>query len=133
MSANRDIWDAFCGLLATAAGATPVLFQGVDAAPPDTGMWIEASFFPNRTITYGIADEGPFDYRGFCQAMVCYRPGGGIGPASDVCAALVAALCKGTVLGPARVEVEPDEGAPIVAPDRVFHVVTVYYHATVMR
>ncbi|WP_420465615.1 phage tail terminator-like protein [Panacagrimonas sp.] len=125
------IWNAFAVRLGTfAAGMSPdvpVIYAGVHGTPPDTGSWIEARYFPNRTQKYGIANEGPISLVGFCQALVCVRPGAGL--ALDLVDLVVAHFDTGTVLGPAKVEMPPYVSSVIEESDRIMHPITIPYAA----
>ncbi|MAX61552.1 MAG: hypothetical protein CMK46_06950 [Porticoccus sp.] len=131
---NDDaVWDAFATLAGTfAAGyspAIPVIYSGTGGEPPDEGIWIECKYFPNRTLQYGVKASEVISLRGFCQAMVCNRPGAGLNPSMDVVRDLIAYFDTGTVLGPAYVSRPPYVSAVIEEPARVKLPITIPYAA----
>lgn len=127
------IWDAFCTRLSVfIAGASPeiaVLFDGVGGAPPDTGDWVEAKYFPNRPQHYGIKAGEALSLFGFCQALICIRPGGGLNRGLDIARDVIAYFDTGTVLGPAYVHRPPYVSSVITEPDRLMFPVTIPYAA----
>lgn len=127
------VWDAFCTRLAAFAGgyspALQVIYQGVGGVPPETGIWLEARFFPNRTRNYGVGASEAISLIGFCQVTVCNRPGAGLNPSLDLVAAVIAYFDTATVLGPAYVNQPPYASSAIDESDRVMVPVTIPYAA----
>lgn len=127
------VYDAFALRLGSFASGfsppLPVSFPGVPFTPPDTGMWLEAAFFPNTTANYGLGEAGPFLHQGFLQASVCVRPVSGILAPLEVAGALGDYFRKGTVIGPVKIEQPPSAMSPVVLPDRLVQAVSIPYRA----
>lgn len=134
MTIHATVWDDVCTKLSAFAAQLspplPIIFDGVEGKPPDSGLWLEAQLFPQRTRTYGLPDDGPFDYSGFVQVLVCQRPGAGIGAGLDIANEVVKTFKKGTVLADARVNTEPTQAPPLPSPNRINHAVTIWYYAS---
>jgi hypothetical protein len=138
MSVEADIYNAFAEQLASFAAIQQeqpelrVAWPGVTFTPPDAGMWLEASWHPNRTENYGIGNEGPSTLRGFGQVNICIRPGSGTAPLHRMAGELIRHFAKGTALAPARVYQRPYESNVLDAPDRTVVYVTIPYRADVV-
>jgi len=106
----------------------PVLWPGLNQVPPQTGLWIEASLFPNepQDDTWD-ATQCALD-RGFFQLLVGYRPGAGEKPASELADALIAWFAKGTAFGDVRVLKRGTRGPSFVDDgNKLFIPVTLHY------
>lgn len=123
---NSEAYNAFATMLASFAQAqgVPVAFPGVNFTPPDSGLWLEASWVPNVPLNYGIGDDGPTQERGLAVVTVCGRPGGGIGAVLALAEAVRQAFGKGTRLGPVRVYAKPALNQLPAEPARLACVVT---------
>lgn len=134
---DADIWNAFSLAVEAFANsqspAVPLIAQGVGGEPPSEGLWIETKFFPNKSENYGLAARGPTILKGFCQVSIGCRPGVGVMDSYEMADLVSASFKKGTVLGPARVEVEPWNSSPLEEPDRVYVAITIRYRASVTR
>ena len=132
---NDAIYQAFCTKVAAfAASQSPeltVAWPGIQFDPPQTGNWLEVSWFPGPSRNYGIADEGPTELIGMGQVSVLSRPGEGIDPALALVDALIADLPKGTQLDSVRVETQPWASTTVTGDDRLSVPVTIRYRGIV--
>jgi hypothetical protein len=135
MDVDAQIYEAFVAHLQTFVNSFsppyPVAYPAVSFTPPNDGQWLEVRFFPNETINYGLANEGPFQHRGLLQVMVCERPGGGITVGMLVADAVITHFDKGTALDPARVERRPWLSNIVHEPEKTLYPVTIPYEAMI--
>ena len=104
----------------------PVMWPNKGDDPPDTGMWLEARFFPNRPFDNTWA-ETCGTAKGFCQLIAATRKGQGEVDVSELADDIVAAFPKGKDIGGARVSEQPTR-APAINDDSRFYIpVTIYY------
>lgn len=105
-----------------------IIYPGRQAKPPDTGTWLEASFFPNEPENLAWDENAYDDVRGFFQVLVGYRQNVGQVVPSEVADAVIAHFAKGTVLGPVKVSKRPYQ-MPSVVEDgsRLYIPVTIRY------
>jgi len=134
---DAEIYDAFAAAVTTFAGLLspplPVAFPNVQFEPPDSGPWLEVSWFPNETQNYGIGNAGPSIHLGFGQIAVVARKGAGLAVPMDIAGAALAAFTKGTLLGPARIYRKGWISSVVQEPDRVMIPVTLPYRAAPPR
>lgn len=99
---EADIYDAFCSLLNTfAANQSPPLrvsYPGIPFDPGSDDVWLALRHFPNRSINYGIENDGPTLVQGFFQVTIYQRNGGGVMASLMAVNDLVTAFPKGTKL-----------------------------------
>jgi hypothetical protein len=133
---EADIYDAFCVALtafaAQSSPAIPVAYPDVHFTPPDTGVWLEARFFPNETDNYGLANDGGSVHKGFLQVGICYRSGAGLANTLTMLASVLDEFAKGTILGPARIDRKPWASAVLQMDDKNVVPVTIPYHAFIV-
>ena len=105
-----------------------ILYPGIQSDPPQSGIWLEPSVFPNEPEDIAWDNDSCVDTRGFVQILVCFRPGQGVIEPSELADALIAAFPKGLSIGPVRVLKRPWQ-SPVVVEDssRLFIPVTVPY------
>ena len=105
-----------------------ILWPGIQETPPQTGMWLQPSLFPNEPGDIAWDDDACVDTRGFFQILIYFRPGQGQIDPSELADALIAHYPKGSVLGPVRVRKRPWQ-SPAVTQDasKLFIPVTVPY------
>ena len=106
----------------------PILYPGIQGEPPQTGMWLQPSVFPNEPDDIAWENDACVDTRGFFQILVYFRPGQGLIAPSELADALIAFFPKGSDLGPVRVRKRPWQ-SPAVTEDgsKLFIPVTVSY------
>lgn len=118
------------------ARSIPVAFPGRSFTPPTGGgkYWLEVAVFPNATLPYAWSDEGPNEYRGFVQVGVVQRPNNvGVFGVLNLAAALIEALPKGFVAGPATLTEEASMSSVLIADDRITVPCSFYYRALTSR
>lgn len=105
-----------------------ILYPGIQSEPPQTGMWLQPSVFPNEPADIAWENDACVDTRGFFQVLVYFRPGQGLIDPSELADALIAFFPKGSTLGPVRVLKRPWQ-SPAVTEDasKLFIPVTVPY------
>jgi len=105
-----------------------ILYPGVQNDPPQTGMWLLPSVFPNEPNDIAWDNDSCVDTRGFVQILVYFRPGQGVIEPSELADALIAFFPKGSQLGPVRVRKRPWQ-SPVVVEDssKLFIPVTIPY------
>ena len=105
---NNEIYDALITILNDAALGYSVAYPGYNFTPPDSGVWLEVMFMPNRGITYDVANTEDITPQGLFQVTVYDRPGNGIDALDAAAEAVKAAFPKGTVIaGNVRVNEPP--------------------------
>jgi hypothetical protein len=126
---TTSVLSAFLTRLDTLAFSPeiPIAWPGVVYDPPSTGMWLEASLFPNEPRELSWDSDSCHDTRGFCQVSVFYRKGGGQVDASTTADAIIAHFPKGLALGPVRVQKRPWQSPAVPLDDRIFIPVTIRY------
>jgi len=132
--ATTDILSAFTTRLNTLAFSPelPIAWPGINFDPPSTGMWLEARFFPNEPgdLTWDV--DGCLDTRGFCQVLVCYRPGTSQISASEIADAIIVHFPKSTTLDAVRVRKSPWQSPAVDTEGRSFIPVTVPYRGILL-
>ena len=105
-----------------------ILYPGIQSDPPQNGIWLEPSVFPNEPEDIAWDNDSCVDTRGFVQILVCFRQGQGVIEPSELADALIDAFSKGLSIGPVRVLKRPWQ-SPVVVEDssRLFIQVTVPY------
>jgi len=105
-----------------------ILWPGIQSDPPQTGMWLQPSVFPNEPDDIAWDNDSCVDTRGFVQILVYFRPGQGVIQPSELADALIAKFPKGSGIGPVRVLKRPWQ-SPVVVEDssKSFIPVTVPY------
>lgn len=132
MSAATEILTAFLARLKlfTYSPQPDVLWPGIQADPPDEGMWLKPAFFPNRNRDRHWDDDGCVERRGFFRVLVYYRVRPDLGQIvpSELADAIVAHFPKGTELGPVCVIEEPSQDPAIDEdPSKSYIPVTIRY------
>lgn len=126
------IYIAFAAAVAqfasTHSPALSVAWPDAPLTPPNSGSWLEVSWFPNETFTYGMADNGPVQVKGFGQVNCNTRLARGAMKATLTLAdAIITAIPKGTVLDLAQIERQPWKSSALTAEDRIVVPVTFPY------
>jgi len=105
-----------------------ILYPGIQSEPPESGMWLQPSVFPNEPGNIAWDNDSCVDTRGFFQILVYFRPGQGVIDPSELADALIAFFPKGSDLGPVRIRKRPWQ-SPAVTEDasKLFIQVTVPY------
>ncbi len=105
-----------------------ILWPGKQETPPESGMWLQPSVFPNENGDIAWDNDSCVDTRGWVQVLVYFRPGQGIIEPSQLADALIAFFPKGMTLGVVRVRKRPWQ-APYVKEDssKLFIPVTIPY------
>ncbi len=86
----------------------PIAQPGIPEDPPETGMWLEARFFPNETLDLVWNNNAKVQVRGYLQVSVAWRPSeDSLMAASRVADTIVDVFKKGLEVGPARVKKTP--------------------------
>jgi len=105
-----------------------ILWPGIQDEPPQSGLWLQPSFFPNEPDDIAWDNDACVDTRGFLQILVYYRPGQGQLDPSALADALIAYFPKGSALGPVRIRKRPWQSPAVVDDaDKLFIPVTVPY------
>lgn len=86
----------------------PVIYPGIPDSPPSSGMWIEASYFPQQPEDLVWDNDSQLRITGHFLVAVYFRPGTGPSQSSLVSASrvadeVIAHFRKGQPLGPVRV------------------------------
>lgn len=121
---NSAILNAFIGQLVT---ALPVAYPGIAFTPPDTGEWLEISFFPNPTSDRFLGSTDPVLYQGIFQIAVCYRPGTGVITGAQTAETIIAQYTQDLELAGVNVEIKPWDSGPIIEDHKITHPVTIRY------
>lgn len=105
-----------------------ILYPGIQDKPPQAGMWLQPSVFPNEPDDPYWESDSCVDTRGFVQILIYFRPGQGLIAPSELADALIAFFPKGSDLGPVRIRKRPWQ-SPAVTEDasKLFIPVTVPY------
>lgn len=106
--------------------APAIMWPNVQSTPPDTGLWLEPGYFPNKPIDEAW-DAGCAETRGFFQILVGFRKGTGEIIASELADAVIAHFPKTTDLGGVLVRERPTRGPAYNDDDKVFIPITIYY------
>lgn len=130
MSVDSQIITAAFTKLAAINNAPPIAWPGINFNPPASGIWWEATMFPNepRNLTM---DNDVAEHLGFFQVQVCYRPGVGLMMPIMNAEAIMAALPKGTELGPVLVRQKPWLGPTVAFDDYLSLPVTIPWRGIV--
>lgn len=108
--------------------APEILWPGLNQTPPDSGLWLEASFFPNEPLDRTWQADSCAEQRGFFQVLVGYRPGDGEVAPSELADAVLSLFPKGTDLNGVVVIKQPTRGPSFVDDgNKLFIPVTVNY------
>ena len=102
------------------------MWPNVQSTPPDTGLWLEPGYFPNRPRDE-TWDTDCAETRGFFQILVGYRKNKGETAASELADAVVAWFPKTTPLDGVLVRERPTRGPAYNDDDKVFIPITIYY------
>lgn len=125
---NNEIYTALITILNNAALGYQVSYPGYNFTPPDSGVWLEVMFFPNRGIDYDTGNTDEVTPQGNFQVMVHDRPGSGVTTIDTAVQEVMATYPKGTriegnvrVYRPAYVnELDPEDA-------RMTKIVTIPY------
>jgi hypothetical protein len=105
---NNQIYTALINLLHNATLGYPVAYPGYNFTPPDTGVWLEVMFMPNRGIAYDTGNTEEVTPQGLFQVTVYDRPGNGVNALDTAAEAVKAVFPKGTAIaGTVRVQEPP--------------------------
>jgi len=127
---NNQIQTALFDMLDSAALGYPIAWPGVDFTPPDSGLWLEVSFFPNEPMQDGIGDGASAAPRGNFQIAAADRPGAGVVNVTDLATTVAGIYPKGTVIvDPVRVRLTPYQLQLVKMDDRLMIPVTIPYGA----
>lgn len=96
----------------------PIIWPGLQSAPPQEGIWLETKFFPNEPVDRAWDNDACVEARGYFMVYVCFRqrPDAGQVEPSLVADAIIEHFPKGTELGPVRVRKQPWQ-SPAITPD----------------
>lgn len=127
---TTDILDAALAKLETFTYVPQpeILWPGIQAEPPDEGIWLQVRFAPNEPYDLAWDDDACVDTRGHLRILVYFRPGQGQIIPSELADALIAFYPKGSDLGPVRVRKRPWQ-SPMVTEDasKLYIPVTIPY------
>lgn len=119
------------GTLTSAAGALPIAWPNINAAPPASGKFLRVDFIPNRVDRLEIASDGAHQMRGLLQVSVMWPLNVGTDAPLDIAGAIVAAYPADLTLwdGDLRVRVyeRPAVAGVIVEDQRVMIPVTILW------
>lgn len=119
------------GTLTGAAGALPIVWPNISAAPPASGKFLRVDFIPNRVDRLEIASDGAHQMRGLLQVSVMWPLNVGTDAPLDIAGAIVAAYPADLTLwdGDLRVRVyeRPAVAGVIVEDQRVMIPVTILW------
>ena len=104
-----------------------ILWPGKQKTPPESGMWLEPSVFPNEHGDIAWDNDSCVDTRGFFQVLIYFRPGQGIIEPSELADALIAFFPKGMTLGIVRIKKRPWQASVVTDSDKLFIPVTIPY------
>ena len=125
---NQQIQKALNDLLISASLGYDIAWPGLNFTPPESGVWLEVTFLPNRGIDDGLANDSDVVPQGIYQVMAVTRPGNGLFPVTNAAQSVIDALPKGTnISGLVRVHRHPYQGSAIKDSDRVMIPVTIEY------
>lgn len=127
---TTEIMEAAFAKLATFTHAPQpeIMWPGIQEKPPQSGMWLQPSFFPNETGDLAWDNDACVDTRGFFQVLVYFRPDQGQIDPSELADALIAFFPKGSSMGPVRVRKRPWQ-SPMITEDasKLYIQVTIPY------
>lgn len=125
---NNEIYTALITLLNDAALGYPTAYPGYNFTPPDSGVWLEVMFMPNRGIAYDTGNTEEVTPQGLFQVTVYDRPGNGVDGLDTAAEAVKAVFPKGTAIaGTVRVNEPPYFLSLDSEGDKMMKVVTVPY------
>ena len=125
---NQQIQKALNDLLIAASLGYDIAWPGLNFTPPESGVWLEVTFLPNRGIDDGLANDSDVVPQGIYQVMAVARPGTGLFPVTNAAQSVIDSLPKGTnIAGLVRVHRHPYQGSAIKEGDRVMIPVTIEY------
>lgn len=130
MITNNDIQTELFDQLEAANLGYPIAYPGVDFTPPDSGIWLEVSFFPAEPRDDALADDDSIQPQGNYQVAAVTRPGAGIVGLTKAAQAVQDAYPRGqTIIAPVRVSRHPYQMQRIDRDDRMMIPVTIPYSA----
>jgi hypothetical protein len=109
----------------------PVAYPSINFDPPDSGMWIEVSYFPNEPWDLTWGDDSCVRASGFFQVSIFYRPKIGQIVPSQLADSIIDFFKKGTVIGSVRVLKKPWQSPAVTESDKIFIPVTIPYSGLV--
>lgn len=128
MTTNAQLLSELCSRLQIAALGYPIAWPGVDFQPPESGIWLEVSFFPTQGIDQGLAPGDTVVPQGIFQIAVMARSGVGYVPVLAASDSVMAVYPKNTtIIAPVRVQRAPYVFDLPVSGDRIGAIVTVPY------
>lgn len=127
MISNATIQAAFNDLLIAANLGYPVSWPGLSFTPPDSGVWFEAKFLPNRGVDDRLSNQGHVSPQGIYQITVFSRPQSEI-KLREAVEIVAAAFPAGTaVTGSVRTTKRPFSGVMQSDGDRVSVALSIEY------
>ena len=124
---QKAILEAFLTHLGTMSNGVPIAWPGVNFTPPDSGLWLQASHFPNESENIAWGNDSKNRVLGFCQVSAYTRPGSGIIALSGLAEDIIAHFPKGLELAGVRVRKRPHQSPPITEDSEIFIPVTIHY------
>ena len=125
------IYDAFCTAVQAFASVLspplPVAWPNLPFTPPNSGLWLEVSWFPNGSSPVGLAFADDDWLQGFGQVAVCFPSKSGLTAGEEMADAIIAGIPRGTRFASALVYRSPSKMNPIQEPNRVTIPVTIMW------
>lgn len=109
---NSDILQAFFSTLSGASLGYSIAWPNLDFTPPDSGIWLEVSHFPNRGIDFSLAGTEVIR-QGLFQVSVMSRQNDGVFDLEQTASEVAAIFPKLTPLSTVRVSRMPYTSAAI--------------------
>ena len=125
---NNQIHKALYSRLADAALGYTIIPTSVGGAPPDTGVWLETSFFSNQPLDNALGYDSGIVPRGIFQVACVGRKADRLEAIYTASEAIHALYAKGTTLtGQVRVVRQPYDMELEIESDRLMVVVSIEY------
>jgi len=109
-----------------------VMWPGLPKAPPSSGMWLEARYFPNENSDLVWGNDSQQEALGFFQVSVYWRPTeDSLIGASEIADSIIALFAKGAAISTVRVRKTPWQSPSIDLKGKSFIAVTIPYKGIV--
>lgn len=113
---NADIMQAFFTALDDAAFGYPIAWPNVSFDPPNSGIWLEVTHFPNRGIDDSLSSKNIIR-QGILQVTVMGRQNTGVFDLEQAAAEVAAVFPKLTALSDVKVSRVPYTTTAIAVSD----------------
>jgi len=127
MGIDTDILLSAVTRARTLANSPPISWPGVNFDPPNAGIWLEMTHFPNQSINLSWDSDSANEFFGFIQILVLDRPGKGIVNITAQAELIIDHFPKGLLMGGVRVQKRPYIAPAVKDGNRLFIPITIPY------